>query len=158
MSEPRGPAAPSKTRRKREAEALQSLGESLAALPPATLDALRLPERLRDALDALPHIKGRESLRRHRQYIGRLMRDVEPELLRLAVEDASRPARHAARRFRATEAWRDRIATEGSAAIDRFMVAYPAADRAALDAGLADLQAGRAGASKRLFRLLSEAM
>lgn len=158
MSEPRDSDPPSKTRRKRDAEALQSLGEALVALPPATLDALQLPERLRDALDALAQIKSREALRRQRQYVGRLMRDVDPEPLQRAVEEASRPGREAARRFRETAAWRDRIAAEGAPAIVRFLAAHPGGDEAALHAALADLQAGRAGAAKRLFRLLSEAM
>ena len=41
---------PSKSQRKRESHALQSLGEALATLSNASLQALSMPEALRDAI------------------------------------------------------------------------------------------------------------
>lgn len=145
---------PSKTRRKQEADALQALGVELARLPPETLAALTLPDRLRDALEALPRTRSREAQRRQRQYIGRLMRDVDVEPLQRAVEESRRPSREDARRFREVESWRDRLLAEGESSLDEFCRSHPAADRAALAATLAQAREGRAGAARRLFREL----
>jgi ribosome-associated protein len=147
-------APPSKTRRKREAESLQALGEQLARLPKEKLDALGLPDRLREALDALGEITSHGALRRQRQFVGRLMREVDPEPLRAALEAHAQPSREAARRFRATETWRDRLLAEGRPALAAFLAQHPGADAAALEAALEAAQQGRAGAPKRLFRML----
>jgi ribosome-associated protein len=145
---------PSKTRRKREAEALQSLGEALAELPDEALDQLDLPERLRQALQDLRGISAHEARRRQRQFIGRLMRDVDPGPLREFIAARERPSREAARLFRLTEDWRDRLVTDGEPALREFLVRHPAVDEAALSRAIEDTRSGRSGAPKRLFRLV----
>jgi ribosome-associated protein len=77
---------PSKSARKREAHSLQKLGERLTTLRPDELDQLPLPERLREAIDEAKRLKQRGALHRQRQYIGKLMRDVEIEALEAALE------------------------------------------------------------------------
>lgn len=145
---------PSKTQRKRAAEDLQALGEELAELPGDVLAQLGLPDRLRQALEELAAIPSHEAQRRHRQFIGRLMRDVDPEPLRAFIEARKRPSREAARLFRTTEEWRDRLLDEGEAALQAFLAAYPGADAAALDETLGAARQGRSGAPKRLFRMV----
>jgi ribosome-associated protein len=80
---------PSRSSRKRAALAAQKLGEALLQLKPAELDALGLPEELRAALAEARRLTSRAALARQRQYIGRLMRDVDPEPLERAL--AARP-------------------------------------------------------------------
>jgi ribosome-associated protein len=145
---------PSKTRLKREAEALQSLGEALAEMPREALEPLELPERLLHALEELGRITSHEARRRQRQFIGRLMRDVDPAPLQALVEARARPSREAARLFRITERWRDRLVAEGAAAVPAFMIAYPAADAGELAEAVEAARAGRSGAPKRLFRMI----
>jgi len=86
---------PSRSSRKRAALAAQKLGEALVHLKPAELDALGLPEELRSALAEARRLKSRAALARQRQYIGRLMRDVDPEPLERAL--AARPGSRAPR-------------------------------------------------------------
>jgi ribosome-associated protein len=148
--------APSRTRRKHQAESLQTLGERLAKLPPEVLDRLGLPERLRDALAELNRISSHEAQRRQRQFIGRLMREVDAEPLQAAIEEHDRPNREAARRFRATERWRDRLLAEGAPATQAFLAMHPSADGEVLAATLAAASEGQGGAMRRLFRLLKE--
>ena len=50
---------PSKSQRKRESHALQTLGDDLAALPASRLNALELPESLREAMEFRRAIGGR---------------------------------------------------------------------------------------------------
>lgn len=76
---------PSKSARKREAHALQKLGERLVGLREAELAALPLPDTLRDAIHEARRLKSRAALARQRQYIGRLMREVELEPLEAAL-------------------------------------------------------------------------
>lgn len=158
MTSGRDGPPPSRTRLKREAEALQSLGEALATLPAEALDGLDLPEKLRQALDELGRIRAHGALRRQRQYVGKLMREVDPEPLRRAVEARQQPARDEARRFKAAEAWRERLLEGGQEALARFLAEHPGADADAVSAALLDAQAGRTGAPRRLFRRIREAI
>ena len=90
---------PSKSARKREALTAQKLGEELILLRDADLDALELPEPLSEAIREARRIRSRAAGARQRQYIGKLMReiDLEPILTALATS-GDRPA-HAARRY-----------------------------------------------------------
>ncbi len=76
----------SKTKKKKEAEALQQLGLTLADLPVHQLERLDIPERLKAALIEGKSITAKVAARRHRQYIGVLMRHVDPEMVRMAVD------------------------------------------------------------------------
>ena len=73
---------PSKSARKREYLAVQKLGEELITLKQSDLDALPLDENLRDAVMEAQQMKAHGALRRQKQYIGKLMRHIDPEPLR----------------------------------------------------------------------------
>ena len=69
---------PSRSARKRAAEQLQKLGVRLVGLREAQLDQLELPEELREALREARRLRGQSALARQHQYIGRLMRELDP--------------------------------------------------------------------------------
>ena len=71
-------APPSKTKRKEAMQALQHLGERLMELPPERLAKVELPDVLREAIREAHRMTKHEAKRRQMQYIGKLMRDVEP--------------------------------------------------------------------------------
>lgn len=73
---------PSKTQRKRQMEALQDLGERLVALNKERLAQMDLPDSLRAAVEEARRIRSHGALRRQMQYIGKLMRSVDPEPIR----------------------------------------------------------------------------
>lgn len=75
---------PSKSSRKRAAHAAQALGERLIALKESDLVRLPIPENLLDAVREARRIKARGGLARQKQYIGKLMRDLDTA----AIEDA----------------------------------------------------------------------
>lgn len=79
------PERPSRSARKRAAEALQKLGVKLIALRDAELDALTLPDELLAAIHEARRLSNRAALARQRQYIGKLMRDVDPEPIEKAL-------------------------------------------------------------------------
>ena len=76
---------PSKSARKREYIALQKLGEELITLQPSELDSLPLDESLLEAVLEAKQIKAHGALRRQKQYIGKLMRHIDPEPLRIEM-------------------------------------------------------------------------
>jgi ribosome-associated protein len=76
----------SKTRRKRQMEALQSLGERLVRLNGERLAQMDLPEPLREAVEEARRMHAHGARRRQLQYIGRLMRSVDPGPIRARLE------------------------------------------------------------------------
>ncbi len=116
-----GRERPSKSQLKREMTALQALGERLLALPAAKLRGLPLPEQVIEAVELAQRIRdSREGLRRQRQYIGRLMREIDPQPLRdaLHAEGAAHRAEVAA--MHAAAHWRERLLAE-PAALDELV-------------------------------------
>ena len=69
----------SKSARKREAASLQELGVKLSALPDQEIKALDLPENLFVALRDLRRLPSHGAQVRQRQYIGKLMRNIDPD-------------------------------------------------------------------------------
>ncbi len=113
-------AKPSKSARKREQSELKALGEQLAELPDELLGSLDLDERLRDAIDDLKKMRAREAQRRQRQYIGKLMRDVDPEPIRALLDRLRADDRRQKRVFASAERWRDRIVATGRESLSAF--------------------------------------
>jgi ribosome-associated protein len=120
-------AAPSKSQRKRQMSNLQALGEKLVSLPTAKLQQMHLPESLMDALLHAQQIRAHGALRRQLQFVGRLMREVDPEPIRDyldALEGHSRA--HAAWQHRLEE-WRERMLKDDDA-LAEFVAAHPGSD------------------------------
>lgn len=72
----------SKTKRKQEMHDLQTLGASLVDLPLGMLEKLDLSDNLRRAVMEARQMRSHGARRRQIQYIGRLMRDIDPAPLR----------------------------------------------------------------------------
>jgi ribosome-associated protein len=75
------PLTPSKSQRKRDAQALQTLGVQLVALSTAQLARLDLPEALYEAVVAAQRMRAHGARTRQMQYIGKLLRQLEPTAL-----------------------------------------------------------------------------
>jgi ribosome-associated protein len=158
-----GYAGPSKSSLKRESHALQKLGETLAKMSPAALKALPLPDNLRDAIEHMQSIKSRGASRRQRQYLGKVMRNVDAEPIREAIEALEQKQHRALGHFHSIERWRDRFLEEGEAAATDFIDKYPATDRQHLRslvraASNAGNEEKRTRAARSLFKYLREIM
>lgn len=159
---------PSKSARKRAAHDAQDLGEQLIGLRDAELDALDLPETLADAIRLARRTTSRGGAARQRQYIGKLMRDVDLDPIRAALNARSEQSSRDAQAFKRIEEWRERLLTEGAAALEELERWRPGLDRrvwmrhiAAAQSERTRLQdsnaagAGRIGGEGReLFRML----
>jgi ribosome-associated protein len=151
---------PSKSARKREAAAAQDLGTRLIDLKESELRALPLDETLLDAILLAKRITSRGGLARQRQYIGKLMRDVDAAPIEAALTSRSKHQAVDAEKHKRLESWRTRLLADGPAALDDLVKWAPHADRKALQlliakATNAKVDSGsRDGAARELFRTL----
>ena len=76
----------SRTQKKKEDRALQALGEQLVSLPAGQLEAIDLPDEVLTVIHFIHQIKSRSARRRQMQYIGVLMRHIDPQPIRAALE------------------------------------------------------------------------
>src|SRR5208283_3231360 len=122
----------SKSARKREAAALQELGVQLSALPDQEIKALELPDNLFVALRDLRRLPSHGAQVRQRQYIGKLMRNIDPEPVLAKLAERKRRHGLEIRSFQQIERWRDRLLSEPAAAAAELLQEYPRADRSML--------------------------
>ena len=121
---------PSRSARKRESEELQSLGEQVAELPAETIATLPLPEPLIDALESAKRIGSFGGRRRHLQYIGKLMRRLDPgalDAVRDAVSAARAPSARQTALLHRAEREREEL-LESDAALERWLADDRAGD------------------------------
>jgi ribosome-associated protein len=152
---------PSKTKLKQEMHALQKLGAALVELAESQLQDMRLTERLRGAVLEAKRMKSHEAKRRQMQYIGRLMREVDPEPIRERLAALEGHSVQAVAQHRRLESLRERLLQDDQALTD-FAAAHPASDLQALRALLRnarkELKEGKPPrAYRELFKFLKEA-
>lgn len=142
---------PSKSQKKRMQTALQDLGEQLIGLSDEKLASLSLDERLNYAIQEARRMKSHEAKRRQKQYIGKLMRDVDQEPIHALLSNLQGDDRRQKRIFANAERWRDRLVREGHDALQAFATESGQAS-AALASLLADLQRATSDRSETTIR------
>ncbi len=157
-------APKSKSQRKREMHALQALGEELVSLSPEQFKKFNdLPETLHDAVVEARRIHSRGALKRQLQYVGRVMRDVDPAPIRERLDALRGQSRQAAAQLHRIERWRDRLLEEGDHVLEELVARHPAVDRQYLrqlvrNAGKEKLANKPPRSARLLFRYLRELM
>jgi ribosome-associated protein len=119
----------SRTQKKNEARALQKIGEQLVALPSEQLAGIDIPDDLRNAVIAAAKIKSHGARRRQLQYIGTLMRDIDPESIQDALENIKFGDHQKLLAFKKIEKWRDELKQGNSALIEEILNNCPDAER-----------------------------
>lgn len=155
---PGGEEAASKTQRKKEMDALQDLGRELVALSRDTLKQMNLPEDLLTAVLDYKRFTANGALRRQMQYIGKLMRSVDPEPIRQHLAMLKGESAEHTAWLHLLERWRDRLVGDDEA-LGRFIGDYPEADpqqlRTLVRNARKEQQEGRAPkAYRQLFQTL----
>jgi len=149
---------PSKSQRKRAMHELQNLGAQLVDLSRERLDEIVLPPGLRQAVEEAKHVTAREARRRQLQYIGRLMRDVDPEPIRAKFDAWNGHSKAEKALHHNAERWRVALLAGGSA-LTEFASLFPGNDlqslRNLLRVASADLAQGKAPRHNReIFRIV----
>lgn len=150
----------SKTKLKAEADALQALGVRLCELTKDKLVKLNLPEALYTAVIESNKITANGATRRHKQYLGKLMRYIDPTEIedQLSRWDGKNSAENAY--FHGLERWRDRLINEPEA-LALFMASYPNTESQRIRTLIRNAQKEQITnkppkSSRELFKLLRE--
>jgi ribosome-associated protein len=120
----------SKSARKRQMHALQSLGEQLVDLSPAQLQKLNIQnEALLEAVLLAQRISHRSGKRRQMQFIGKLMRSADADSIAEALTALHETSRKVKTRERLVEGARDALLAGGDEALGEVLSIWPDADR-----------------------------
>lgn len=120
----------SRTDLKRESDELQKLGEDLLSLRADLMTRLDLSDKLKDAVTEAKRITNFEGKRRQMQFIGKLMRRLEPDAvqsIRIALSEQSSGSAHENRVLHLSEDWRDRLLANDEA-LGEWMALCPDTD------------------------------
>lgn len=118
---------PSKTKIKKQMHELRDLGKELTELGKDQLAQLDLPEILRDAVRAMKNINSFGAQRRQIQYIGKLMRNVDPAPILAKMDTWKGKSQQHTAYMHQLERWRDRL-LDSDSALTELLAAYPQAD------------------------------
>ena len=154
-AELKGTPDASRTDLKRESDELQDLGKELLTLRTDLFEAVGLPDKLVDALAEAKRITNFEGKRRQMQFIGKLMRQLEPEQLD-AVRDALNEQQNGSASeklaLHLSETWRDRLIAEEDA-FGEWIIKCPRTDsqqlRALIRQARKDAKPEKPGAAPR---------
>ena len=114
-AELKGTSEQSRTDLKRESTELQKLGEALLTLRADLLEQLAPSDTFMDAIADAKRITNFEGKRRQMQFIGKLMRLLEPEVLasvRAALDEQANGSAAENLLLHQSEQWRDRRASK----------------------------------------------
>lgn len=118
---------PSKTKIKKQMHELQDIGEQLVALNKDQLKEIDLPETLRDAIHEAKRITKFGAIKRQMQYIGRLMRSVDPAPITAKLDMWNGKSHQHIAYLHRVERWRDRL-LEDESALTELLADHPDAD------------------------------
>lgn len=153
-------APKSKTKLKKEMQDLQGLGSALVKLSADRLKKMDLPEDLYIAVRDCQRITQNGALRRQRQYIGKIMRGIDPAPIEEQLAAIRGESNTAKAEFHALENWRTRL-LEHENAVAEWVQQYPDTDvqhlRNLIRNARKEAELGKPPKSSReLFRMLRE--
>jgi len=151
----------SKTQKKKEAEALQDLGTKLVKLSNDMLSDIELSAELLEAVKFAKTIKSHGALKRQMQFIGSLMRKIDPTQIEEAINNIEEGNYKKAAAFKETEKWRDELIAGNKKCMEEILSNYPLAERQQLTQLVRNAVKERENnkppkASRTLFRYLTK--
>ena len=118
---------PSKTMLKAEADEKQALGEALLTLRADLMARLDLPTKLLDAIKDAKKITNFEGRRRQMQFIGKLMRPLDADPIRDAINEQLNGSAQLTLQLHLAEQWRDKLVADDES-LQSWLNEYPATD------------------------------
>ena len=118
---------PSKTQLKAEADEKQALGQALLTLRADLMAKLELPDKLIDAISQAKKITNFEGKRRQMQFIGKLMRPLDAEPIKAAIDEQANGSAQLTLQMHLAEQWRDKLVADDTA-LSAWLNEYPATD------------------------------
>ena len=143
----------SKSARKREALALQSLGSRLLKLNAEQIKSIPISVDLSDAIQTYHRINSREAKRRQSQYIGRLMRTEDFQSISDILGDLQQTSASAQYKHHMIESWREKLLKDPQMLTD-YLNEHPNTDIQALRILLKHARSLEKRHLRELFRFL----
>ena len=120
----------SKSQLKRESHAIQDLGKRLVALSADQRARIPLDQPVIEAIALAHRIQNKRSaLKRHYQFLGKLLRARDTEAIFAALSDIDKESQHSINKHHRAERWRERILEQGNDAVEALVTEIEAADR-----------------------------
>jgi ribosome-associated protein len=120
----------SKSQLKRDSHAIQDLGKRLVALSADRLARIPLDEPVLEAIALAHRIQNKRSaLKRHYQFLGKLLRARDTEAINAALSEIDNENQHVIQKHHRAERWRDRIIEQGNDAIEALVGEIEHSDR-----------------------------
>ena len=117
----------SKTQRKRIAAEQQDVGAALVKLPHEQLMRMGLPESLLEAILECKRLTTHEALRRQKQHIGKIMRNIDAAPIAAQLAAINAPSQKDTALFHLAEKWRQDMLDDAER-IDWFVAEFPRAN------------------------------
>ncbi len=124
--------SPSRSQNRRDALEVLALGEKLVALTEAQLAKLPVPDSLLPHIRECRRITANIAHKRQLAYLAKQMRREDDDVLdaiRDALDEDGEAARREVAALHRVEAWRERLLTDGDAALAQLLDEHPTADR-----------------------------
>lgn len=122
----------SRGEKRRQALEVLALGEKLVGLTPAQLARLPIPEDLLPHIEYTKRITSHGARKRQLAFLAKQMRreqDATLQAIRDALDVTSEVNRAEVARMHRIEQWRERLLSQGDAALSALLAEYPDADR-----------------------------
>lgn len=151
---------PSKSQLKRDSEALQDLGRELTELPAGKLKKMELDEQLLVAVLDYQRFTANGAKRRQMQYIGKLMRGIDPEPIEEKLAALRGDASAHTNWLHLLERWRERM-LEDDKNVQQFINEFSEVDVQQLRTTVRNARKERAEdkapkAARQLFQMIKD--
>jgi len=151
----------SKSQVKRECHALTDLGVELVALTDEQLKNISMSDNLLKAINEAKRIRKHSAIKRHRLYIGKLIRNEDWETIQQQLDKIKEVSQQSNAEFKAMERWRDRMLSDGNDVVNEFIGEHHDADRQKLrqlvkNAINEKLQNRPPASARKLFKYIRE--
>ena len=152
---------PSKSEIKRECNHLLDIGEEILKLTTEDRHSLDLPEDVEAAVTTTLKIKSRSGLKRQRQYIGKLLRSVDGEIIEAKLKKIQHRHDTNTAQFKRLEKWRDRLIDNDKESLNQVITHFPDIDRQHINQLIRAAQQEKKhdkapAAARKLFKYLRE--
>lgn len=153
----------SKSQLKREMHELQALAIKLTTLKEEQLAQIPMSEDLEKAVRETKNIKKREALRRHHQYLGKVMRKDDHVAVEEALNQLEEEQNRLTRLLHVMEKWRDDLIDGDDSVLQNFIDQFPNVDRQSLRHTVKSAKHERKTKkpptnARKLFKLIREEM
>ena len=152
---------PSKSEIKRDCHHLLDIGEEILKLSTEDRHSLGLPEDVEAAVSTALKIKSRSGLKRQRQYIGKLLRSVDNEIIEARLKKIQHRHDTNTAQFKRLEKWRDSLIDNDKESLNQVITHFPDIDRQHINQLIRAAQQEKKhdkapAAARKLFKYLRE--